>query len=338
MTLKKLFGVLFVAVLFVGCSPDPLDVDVSGVDISIKFHDAHSKLYKANSSELKSADVLYRQEIPELYDYFLGACIGFPENTDDSLFLVGMQRFQQDSIMKLFEKAVDKEFSDLKPIENKLIDGFKHLKYHLPNGKFPDDIVFINLTLKASVFCTENEIGIGLERYLGPKSKLVKQLDNRFWYNWVKAGMDRKYLERDVLAGWIETHVIEESDGNLAERIIRSVKVLYLTKAAFPEMEDHLIMRYSKQGWDWAVKNEFSFWDYLVQQKLLFDTKELSVMNMINPGPTTPGLPEKGGPDRMGQFLGYRMVKNYVELKELKLKDLADVSYNDILQEYEIEE
>lgn len=338
MTLKKLFGVLLVAVLLVGCSSDPLDVDVSDVDLSIKFHNVHSELFKANTNQLKKADQKYKKEIPEMYDYFLGACIGFPPNMPDTMFINGMKRFQQDSIMRLFEKEMDRSFKDLKSIEHKLVDGFKHLKYHLPKGKMPEDIAFMNLTLKSSIFCTENEIGIGLERYLGPENHLVKKLDNRFWYNWVKEGMDRKYLERDALAGWIETHIIEETDGNLAERMVRWGKVLYLTKAAFPETEDYIIMRYSKKGWNWAVKNEASFWQYLVDQKALFDTKELNVMNMINPGPTTPGLPEKGAPDRMGQFIGYRMVKNYVETNEIKLKDLAGIMYNDILQEYEIEE
>ena len=59
---------------------------------------------------------------------------------------------------------------------------------------------------------------------------------------------------------------------------------------------------------------------------------------MINPGPTTSGLPEKAAPDRMGQFIGYRMVKNYVEESQLDLNVLVEVPYNDILQSYEIEE
>ena len=84
------------------------------------------------------------------------------------------------------------------------------------------------------------------------------------------------------------------------------------------------------------MKNEFGFWKYLVNEKLLFKIDELNIINMLKEGPFTPGLPERG-PDRLGQYLGWRMVKQYVESKEVPLKELSDIPYNDILQNYEIE-
>ena len=321
MTLKSIFPVLIFAFVFIGCTSDPLDVDVSNVDLTIEFHNIHSELYKANSKELIEAHKDYKKEIPEIYDYYLGACMEFPENMADSSFVNQMNFLKNDPVMKDFERAIDKKFSSFSKIEAKLIDGFKHLKYHLPKEKMPTDIIYINSRLQSNVFCTENEISIGLERYLGAKADVIeKYLDPRIFFNWIKEGMDSKFLERDVLAGWISTHIIEESEGNLAERMIRWGKVLYLTKASFPEMEEHLIMRYKKSGWDWAVENELQFWEYLVNQKELFASEELNVANMINPGPTTSGLPEKGAPDRMGQFIGYRMVRHYMEEKEDEVK------------------
>jgi hypothetical protein len=338
MILKSLFSLLFACFLIAGCSSNPLDVDTSHVNVQITFHNAYSELNTSSSASLLDVHRRYKADIPDLYDYFLGSCIGFRQDPDDTTFLATMQRFQADSVMGLFQEEISRNFTDCEKIQHNLIDGFKHLKYHLPDGKQPEDIVFMNSTLKSSVFCTEREIGIGLERYLGPQNSLIRQLDGRFWYRWVKEGMKREYLERDVLSGWIETHIVEEPKGNLAEKIVQWGKILYLTKAAFPDMEDHLILRYSFEGWEWALKNERMFWEYLVSQKFLFDTNDLNVMNMINPGPTTSGLPEKGAPDRMGQFIGYRMVKNYVEESQLDLNVLVEVPYNDILQSYEIEE
>jgi len=339
MTLKSIFSVLGLGIIIASCSSDPLDVDVSDVDLTIDFHNVHSELYNANRKDLIKAHHTYQKEISEIYDYYLGACMEFPENMPDSSFANRMEFLKTDEIMKEFEAAIEKKFSDLETIENKLVDGFKHLKYHLPNQKMPSDIIFINSRFQSSVFCTENEISIGLERYLGGQADVIqKYLDPREFYTWIKNGMDAKFLERDVLTGWISTHVIEDPEGNLAERMINWGKILYLTKASFPKMEDHLIMRYSKDGWDWAIENELDFWTYLVDEKALFESKPLNVMNMINPGPTTSGLPEKGSPDRMGQFMGYRMVRNYMELKEIPVSKLAKVSYNDILQEYQIED
>lgn len=339
MTLKSIFSVLIFGLILMGCTNNPLDVDVSDVQLSIKFYNVHSELYKSSSKDLVEVHNRYKKNIPEVYNYYLGVCMEFPENMADTSFVNRMNYIKSDPVMKDFELAISKKFSNLDDIEVNLVDGFKHLKYHFPNERMPTDIIYINSRLQSSVFCTEKEIAIGLERYLGADSEPIKKyLDPTVFYKWIIDGMDVKFLERDVLAGWISTHIVEESEGNLAERMIHWGKVLYFTKAAFPEMPDNLIMRYSEDGWNWAVTNELEFWKYLIDQKALFGTEELNVMNMINPGPTTSGLPEKGAPDRMGQFIGYRMVRNYMELKRIPLSKLAKVPYNDILQEYEIED
>jgi hypothetical protein len=338
MTLKNLFSVAFISILLVSCSSNPLDVDTSNVKVDIQFREIRSVLHNSDSSKLMNAHQSYLKEIEEIYNYYLGVCMKLPANYTDSLYYAGMYKFQNDEPMKAFEDEADKQFKDLKPIESNIEEGFKHLKYHFPNGKIPKDVVFMNLHLTSSVFCTEKEIGIGLEGYLGKESDPVQQyLDPNVWYEWVRERMNKEYLERDVIINWIQTHYVDESEGNLAEHIVRWGKVLYLTKAAFPKMEDYKIMRYSKEGWDWAEKNEASFWKYLVDLKALFKSDELNLMNMINPGPTTSGLPEDGSPDRMGQYIGYKMVLNYMEKTETKVGDLIEIPYNDILQEYEID-
>jgi hypothetical protein len=339
MTLKNLFSVLILSFIFLRCSSDPLDVDASDVDLTINFRKVHSKLYHADSMELIKVHSKYKKEITEIYNYYLGRCMEFTEDMPDSSFAKQMIFLQSDPIMKDFEIAIEKKFHSLNSVEAKIVDGFKHLKYHLPRAKMPSDIIFINSRFQSNVFCSEKEISIGLERYLGGNSTVIqKYLDPREFYNWIKEGMDARFIERDALAGWISTHVVENKEGNLAERMIFWGKVLYYTKAAFPEMEEHLIMRYKKSGWDWAVGNERDFWEYLVKEKALFASDELQIANMIKEGPTTSGLPEKGGPDRMGQFIGYRMVRHYMKEKEIVVAKLAKVPYNSILQEYKIED
>jgi uncharacterized protein YjaZ len=57
---------------------------------------------------------------------------------------------------------------------------------------------------------------------------------------------------------------------------------------------------------------------------------------LLKEGPFTIGLPEKG-PDRLGQFLGYRMILKYMEAKEITVEQLINTPYTDILVEYEID-
>ena len=60
-------------------------------------------------------------------------------------------------------------------------------------------------------------------------------------------------------------------------------------------------------------------------------------MNMVSEGPFTPGIPNQEGPDRLGQFIGWRMVQKYMEKNDVTLKEMVNLPYNDILQEYEID-
>ena len=81
---------------------------------------------------------------------------------------------------------------------------------------------------------------------------------------------------------------------------------------------------------------EFLCWKYIVEQKYLFKIDELIASNFLKEAPFTTGLPNKS-PDRIGQFIGWRMVQNYMTKNEITLNELLKVPYNTILQEYEIE-
>lgn len=114
-------------------------------------------------------------------------------------------------------------------------------------------------------------------------------------------------------------------------------KVYYILHAIYPDLPLHYVLRYQKEKYEWTEKNEEQIWKYLVTQSLVFSKNERDISNFINDGPFTPGLPEKG-PDRLGQFIGFKMVYNYMDNHTKKsLEDLVNTPYNSILQEYQID-
>jgi uncharacterized protein YjaZ len=132
------------------------------------------------------------------------------------------------------------------------------------------------------------------------------------------------------------THYVDEVDGNLTENIIRWGKILYLTQAAFPDASAAWIMRYSEEKYQWAMDNEYEIWKYLADQKMLFKIDDRNKMNLLNEGPYTVGLPENG-PDRLGQFIGFRMLQKYMEIKKVSVEQLIQTPYTEILVEYQID-
>jgi hypothetical protein len=265
-------------------------------------------------------------------------CLSFGLPTD-SLFYQSVDLFKKDKYIIELEQEIDITLRNKLSGYNQLLDDkFARLAYYLPNKPLPTKIFWINSLFSSSVFCTLNEIGVGLERYVGPQKKVIKQLPSEQFFQWMKDGMISEFLVRDVLVNWIYTHYLPENEnGVLVQRMIEWGKVYYILHAIYPELPFNTLLRYNQSKYEWCDKNEIQVWKYLVSQSLVFSKNERDHSNFLNEGPFTPGLPEKG-PDRLGQYLGWKMVYNYMENHEsLSLKDLIKVPYNSILQEYQID-
>ena len=335
MTLKSIFFTSLLLLVLSACGNDPFDVDTSNVKMDISYIDMDEAFRSADSATLMKLVNEYKTEIQDVYEYEFGHCLNIGDVSDSSVF-GAVSDFLADKYINRLEQRIASKFKDKAAIEENITEGFTFLKAHFPKEKYPKHIVFLNSLFRSSAASFDSDIAVGLEQYLGPKVDVVRELPTNEYYQWYKDGMEAKYLERDVLASWITAnHMPAPKSGSLAEFIIYWGKVIYFVEASFPEANKELIVRYSKKDYDWAMDNEASYWQYLVDQKLLFVLDERTKANMLQEGPFTPGLPEKG-PDRLGQFLGWRMVQQYMENNsDLSLKELKDVGYNDILQAYE---
>jgi hypothetical protein len=334
MTLKNILRIALGAMVLGACSRDPLDVNSSNISIKTQYIHLDSILRHSDEKSLLSQHHQLQKDIEEIYSYQLGYCLQIGR-ISDTAFVRSISQFNGDKAIAAIEKEITKKFGDLQQQKNQLTDGLQHLKYHFPTGKIPEHIVFMNSLFQSNAFCTEKEIGIGLERYLGKDNKVIQMLPSEPFYDWIKAGMNANYLVRDALCAWIMTHYLPEMEGNLAENMIRWGKILYVTEAAFPAMEKNIIIRYSKEDYAWALENQLPFWKFLVAEKMLFKINDLDRANLIGEAPFTVGLSEKS-PDRFGQFLGWQMVRNYMENHTINLEKLISLPYNTILQEFQI--
>jgi hypothetical protein len=269
--------------------------------------------------------------------YQLGHCLGIGGFKDyESKARISM--FKQDPYIKRLEKEIGSQFVSKSKYQYEINEGFKHLSFHFSAAKVPRTIFYINSLFVSNVYCSSSEIGIGLERYLGAHSSVIKELPQEEFFQWMKEGMRKEFISRDVLFEWISTQLVPETEGNFAQKMIRLGKVLYVTEAAYPTIHKPILFRYSQKGYDWAVHNEASIWKYLVNEELLFSKNERDHANFLAEGPFTVGLPENS-PDRLGQYLGWRIVSEFMKKNEsISVKELVNIPYNTILQSYEIEE
>jgi hypothetical protein len=329
------FALFFLALT--SCTNNRLEIDASAVKVNVDFVNLDSIITTVPTTSLPTILDKYANSSEGILAYQLGHCLGIGGFKDQGS-LDRIQMFRTEPYIKRLEKQIATTFKSKSDLQSQILDGFSHLKYHFPKHPMPTTIFYINSLFVSNVFCSSNEIGIGLDRYLGAKTSVIKELPSQEFFQWMKDGMRKEYIPRDVLSEWIAKNMVTEVDGAFADKMIRWGKILYLTEAAFPNMDKHLLFRYTKNGYDWAEHNETSIWKYLVNEELLFSKNERDHANFLNEGPFTVGLPEKS-PDRLGQYLGWRIVHEFMDNNEsVSLQQLINVPYNTILQSYEIEE
>jgi len=323
--------------LLTACNENRLDIDASKTNINISFINLDSLLVNTPRNIIPANFEKYATSSEGVLAYQLGHCLGIG-GFKDSGSLDRIELFRKDPYIFRLENKIASTFSSKHRLQSEIIDGFKHLKFHLPKANIPGQIYYINSLFVSNVYCTQSEIGVGLDRYLGPNSSVIKELPTQEFFQWMKESMRKEYLVRDVISEWISTNIVNDVNGVFAEKMIRWGKIIYFTEAALPNLDKHLLFRYTKNGYDWAEHNEASIWKYIVNEELLFSKNERDHANFLNEGPFTVGLPEKS-PDRLGIYLGWRIVHDFMEKnEEITLSNLISLPYNTILQSYEIEE
>lgn len=337
MTLKNTLYIVLITLVLTACEDNQLLVDTAGIQVNVEFENVNEIIFESDSIKLMSAYHSIEKNESSIFAYQIGQVLKIGR-VSDTAFYNAISAFRSDNSINALEKDLERIIPLLEKKEENIIKGFEYIRYHFPDGLIPTKIAYLNGLFSTGVFSSEKEIGVGSEWYLGDTSKIVQQLNPQYFYDWMKSAMKIEFYERDILTSWIETHYVNPVEGNLAENMIRWGKVLYLVEAAFPEMDQRRIVRYTKESYDYALNNEEAFWNYLVNEDLLFKIDERTTRNMISEGPFTPGLPNQEAPDRYGQFLGWRMVHQFMKKTETPVAKLIDVEYNDILREYEIED
>ncbi|SFT89966.1 hypothetical protein SAMN05216474_3040 [Lishizhenia tianjinensis] len=332
---KILGSALFIG-LATSCTGDRLQVDVSDQQVDIHYLNIDQEVNGKSAQELTSLHHQLTKDLTDLYQYELSfnlRQIGQTLQPQDTAIGEKLHYFYAQEFIAKLEEEKNKAF-DLPVLEQEINDGFKHVKYHFPNAPLPTEIIWMN-NLFAKVHASDSAVSVGLEFYLGENHELIQNIPTNNLYAWQRRRMVKSYIARDVVQAWLQANVFKVPTGKLIENIIHAGKVIYAVEAAFPNASDEDIMRYSSAELKYAREHEGMFWKYLVDQKLLFDNTERDKANLLNEGPYTVGLPDDS-PDRMGQFLGWQMVKSFMDKNEdVSLPQLLEIDYNKILQSYD---
>lgn len=301
--MKKLIFLLISVFCFLQCKKkDAVEiVDIKkSVDLNIERFD---KLYAAATSKT----------LPELKNQYPFL---FPTQFPDSIWYAKLN----DPIFKELNVEVSKQFPDNSKIEDDLEMLVSRIKHYFPEEKTPRVITLVNeVLIDKKAFYTNDLILISLDTYLGKNHKFYEP-----FAEYQKANLEPHQITPDLVTNFAFRKIVPSQDKTLISEMIYYGKLHYLKDILLPKTPNHQKIGYTEIQEKFCIENEFQMWSYLIDEKLLYDNNIKNNQRFIEDGPFTKFYLEidRESPGRVGQWLGWQIVKSYMENNDVTLDQL----------------
>jgi hypothetical protein len=252
--------------------------------------------------------------------------IGTPS---DSIGLELIHIFLNDSIILESEQKTAECFPVNVDFQKKLDQAFTNYRHYFPEKPVPSIYTCIS-GFNESVFVNETLIGISLDKYLGSDYRYYPLLGIA---KYKQRRMIPVMIPADVISTWGRSKFPVSGDATtLLDHMVYEGKILWFCKALLPDLADTLVTGFSARQLKWCKQNEVQMWNFMIDNKLLFSTKQMDIVRYINDGPMTNGFPPES-PAKTGAWIGWQIVSAYVkkhpEVTPGQL--MADHNYQQIL-------
>ena len=286
----------------------PKEIEMQEVDI-MRFDKALLNVHETTVA--KDIRVLY-DEYPEFMPLWVEDILGIP-SSDTTFLEEQLPKFLNDTIygFKQTNKREQDVFADITDIQNSINKAFTRIKWLYPETEIPSLYLFIS-GFNAPIYFNEDIIGIGADMYLGSEYEYY----NRVVYDYQKQTMRKECIPVDVISAFLfRTLPYTSTKSRLLDQMMYRGKVMYLTAQIFDELPGYEVMGWSKEQWDWCVKNERAIWHLVMDKRDLFKTENLVLTGYLNDGPFTSEVSQEA-PGRLGIWLGWRITESYMEHNE----------------------
>ena len=204
--------------------------------------------------------------------------------------------------------SINNKFNDFNELENQINNAFSVYHDNFPTKKIPK-IVTLFTGFNYGISTHDTVLAIGLEWFLGKNSKFYYELNDPSYIRFQKQS---QFILPSIMEAWFNHEfLIFDSGKNLLSRMIYKGKIMYFIDKLLPEIPFQDKFRFSQEELEWCYENESQIWTYLIENDFLFSTKENTYRSYLNLAPYAKGM-HKNAPSRIGYFVGYNIVKNYM--------------------------
>lgn len=258
----------------------------------------------------------------------------FAESLSNKDYMRVLKSFVEDGEMKRAAAIVRKDYPDLKFLEDELSEALTNIRRIRPDSCKTEIYTLIFGPAEYS-YAYQNRIlvypefsAISLDLYS------MAALSEHPYYKsipeYLRSGLTRENIAPDYVKTYLQEITFRDvplqsmnPDASLLDCIVDEGKYIYATAALLPKSKMHSIFRYTPEQYMWVEKNEYDIWTYIIQRNLLYNKDRTKYLSLIAEGPSTKGI--ANSPARIGNYIGYRIVEEFMEEKPITLDSLFKI-------------
>jgi len=278
--------------------------NLNNINFPFEIHRLDSSIFVENIDSTKLQ--LFEKKYNPFWEIYLKGIIQIRVNDKNGKVLY-INNFVNDYSVYALHKETSKVFVSLDGLTEQLYSSFKYYKFYFPNNYVPKVYTFIG-GLNQSIVIADSVLAIGLDKYLGTSFIGYNGLFNQYQL----VNMTPEKIAPDAMYALALTDFEDDSLSTLLDYIIFNGKAHYFSKKMLPTVHDSLIFGFTNAQLQYCEANEAKMYDFLIMNKLLYNTDLFTIRKFTDEGPFTKAFGNES-PARASNWLGYRIVSSYLK-------------------------
>lgn len=248
----------------------------------------------------------------------------FSKRIPDSVWIEQMK----DTFQLELNAAVTAKFSNLSMVETDIQHLFQHLKFYDQTFQEPRVITLTNFVqYRNKVAVTDSIVLVALDNYLGSNHQFYANIPQ-----YIADNMTSSQVVVDLATAYSEQRIFQQQKKTLLDEMIYFGKQLYFKDIMIPFKADHEKIGYTESQLGFAQANEEMIWTHFVENEMLFDTDSQLPARFIADAPFSKFYLEIDNetPGRLGQYIGWQIVRAYMKNNEVPLNKMMQTEAVDI--------
>ncbi|MDA0779910.1 MAG: gliding motility lipoprotein GldB [Bacteroidetes bacterium] len=258
-------------------------------------------------------------QLKSQYPYF------FPEQTPDFVW----EEKRTNSLQQALFKATQTLFKD--DLKQRTSNVLRYANHYFPNDKLPRKVITLLTDVDYSLRAVDADslLLISIDTYLGESHPLYEGIPQ-----YIKNSLVPEHLESELIDALSNRYIQKTNSRSFLSRMVTHGKRLLIHDYLAPDLMAHQHIQYTQNQWDWAISHESDVWRYFVDNEWLFSTDESLRFRFLNLSPYSKfySYLDENSPGRIGQWIGYRMVKAYQKRTGASLQEVLAANAQEILK------